>query len=645
MKIPGKKMTGCWWVGVFLGAWISIGGLCAATPVRTPAGRVTGGFQAPVFDEKGDLKTQFEGQGFRPLQDGRYLITQFTLKTFKGRNEVDLIAEARECFFKQTENLASSPGALKVRQSSGRFQLDGTGFEWRQSLGQLIVSNQVHAIIRDGGTNQTGSVASDFDVTSDRLEYVSKDTQTLAIFRGNVHAIQKDRIDLKCGVLSVRMGARNTGFEEILATGAVEVLVMEGEAKYEATGEKALFSPGTPPASTDRVVIEGGAGWRARGYEGSGDQLTLISSSGPKSPRVAQPNQVSFEVQGNAKLRVPPGALSDSAASTNKLKAMEIASRSYNYTGNQVLFTGDVRAVSEGEWALKSGMLEVLSAAATNRLDRIVATGAVKISLMGKGNEGEISGERAELEASGGVLKVTGSPEWKLQEFNGSGDSVRIFTRSKEPDIEVTGRSRLSLPGTGLASGGLIPTFHPQARTEPAALPQADPIRVESAGLRMSGREARFQGPVVVRNSAGEMSSQTLVAGLDATGKRLEKLLAEGDVRVRQAGDEVESQRLEAVFSSKTNQLERLTADGQVRFIAKQGERVTRGQGEKLVLDALHHEVVLEGHPGISLESGILLECDDRIHWDLVTRKIRAKNYRISGTGDALKAARTPGAK
>jgi hypothetical protein len=136
---------------------VVIGFLLAAALVAqskgpAPAGKVTGGFNVPYF-ENNQLKGQFEGDTAKPLPGGLIRVEKFRLTTFTGARVVELMAKADECIFDRANVVAFSPSRLRVERPDGRFFLEGNGFEWKQKDSHLFVSNQVYTVLKVDSTN------------------------------------------------------------------------------------------------------------------------------------------------------------------------------------------------------------------------------------------------------------------------------------------------------------------------------------------------------------------------------------------------------------------------------------------------------------------------------------------------------------
>src|SRR3990172_3056390 len=73
------------------------------------------------------VKWRLRGAEAQPQADGRFLIRQASLETFRESGERDLLVEAPECTFDSTSREAYSGGRLRVQTGEGRFEIEGGG--------------------------------------------------------------------------------------------------------------------------------------------------------------------------------------------------------------------------------------------------------------------------------------------------------------------------------------------------------------------------------------------------------------------------------------------------------------------------------------------------------------------------------------
>jgi hypothetical protein len=94
------------------------------------------------------IKTSLEGEKAEPQSGGHILLTEAKLKTFATNGVLEMQAHAPQCIFDTMQRTVSSTGALQIQMVNGRFLVEGKGF-LMQTNGNLILSNQVHTVIRN----------------------------------------------------------------------------------------------------------------------------------------------------------------------------------------------------------------------------------------------------------------------------------------------------------------------------------------------------------------------------------------------------------------------------------------------------------------------------------------------------------------
>jgi len=96
------------------------------------------------------MKSLLQGEEAQPLGEGRVLIKQLRLETFREDGTGEFILLARDCLYDSKTRSATSPGPLQMKTVDGRFFTEGKGFLWQENESRLTISNQVHTIIRPG---------------------------------------------------------------------------------------------------------------------------------------------------------------------------------------------------------------------------------------------------------------------------------------------------------------------------------------------------------------------------------------------------------------------------------------------------------------------------------------------------------------
>jgi len=95
------------------------------------------------------IKSRMSGAQAQPEAGGMLLINQLKLETFSANGELQITAEAPSCLYDPVQDVARSPGPLRVRTGDGKFRVEGEGFLWRQSDSFLMISNRVETVIKD----------------------------------------------------------------------------------------------------------------------------------------------------------------------------------------------------------------------------------------------------------------------------------------------------------------------------------------------------------------------------------------------------------------------------------------------------------------------------------------------------------------
>ena len=94
------------------------------------------------------IKTSLEGEQAEPQPGGFVLLTEARLKSFTTNGVLEMQAHAPKCTFDTMQRTVSSTGLLHVQMANDRFSTVGQGF-LLQTNGNLILSNQVHTVIRN----------------------------------------------------------------------------------------------------------------------------------------------------------------------------------------------------------------------------------------------------------------------------------------------------------------------------------------------------------------------------------------------------------------------------------------------------------------------------------------------------------------
>jgi len=149
--------------------------LPAASRTNSADGEIRGWSLA--YHKDGELKAKLYGASARPLPNGAREIRELKVETYRD-GELQATLTTPLCQYRQGDDIVdstntftiqlaenrgrlegegfhflmgakevSSPGPFSANSSGGRLQLRGVGFHFRLEAGQMIVSNQVQALL------------------------------------------------------------------------------------------------------------------------------------------------------------------------------------------------------------------------------------------------------------------------------------------------------------------------------------------------------------------------------------------------------------------------------------------------------------------------------------------------------------------
>jgi hypothetical protein len=108
-------------------------------------------FSLPEYHDppyQSQLKSLLQGAEAMPQGEGRILIRQLTVETFREDGVAEFVMRADDCLYDPQQHRASSAGPLEMETADGRFSTRGEGFLWRERDSILTISNRVHTVIR-----------------------------------------------------------------------------------------------------------------------------------------------------------------------------------------------------------------------------------------------------------------------------------------------------------------------------------------------------------------------------------------------------------------------------------------------------------------------------------------------------------------
>ena len=99
------------------------------------------------------MKSRLSGAEAQPLAGGLLAIKQLKLETFGPNGKPEIVVNAPECVYDQSNGTASSAGPLQVQYQEGKIRVEGEGFLWRQDDSFLTISNHVSTVVKFGSEN------------------------------------------------------------------------------------------------------------------------------------------------------------------------------------------------------------------------------------------------------------------------------------------------------------------------------------------------------------------------------------------------------------------------------------------------------------------------------------------------------------
>jgi len=105
----------------------------------------------PPNDQK--VKVKLSGAEATPLPGGLLDVKQLRIESFNVAGKLEMVVQAPQCTYAVMGGVASSSGHLELQTGDGKFHTEGDGFLWRQNESLLIISNNVHTVIKSGILN------------------------------------------------------------------------------------------------------------------------------------------------------------------------------------------------------------------------------------------------------------------------------------------------------------------------------------------------------------------------------------------------------------------------------------------------------------------------------------------------------------
>lgn len=576
------------------------------------------GFKAPARypakpGQPERVQSMIFGDSATPRLDGRIIIDGLRIELYPNRDRppTNLIAKAAQCVFDRNTETAFSSNRLQVASGDGRLTIEGTGFLWRQTNASLIISNEVHTLIRDEPP---------VNVVAQHFEYDGFSRR--AIYREQVKAWDP-QMEITSDLLELKVPEPGQPLESIVARQNVVMIGKQDNSR--ATGEQAEYM-----ASTNQQIIEltGHPTWQQGLRQGQAERIRF--------DRLSR----AYHAEGNTYTRLPgsdmeqPGALLPSVTATTNAPAntnqfVEIVADVSDIQTNGAVFRGHVRVKETqavGPPAYLAGeVLTLKFGSPEGKLESL----AMQESVMIEQGESQITAAAMLYAKTNGVAEFTGNPAWKMGPREGSAQVIRFLLGQEPRVLQARDQARMKLPlDTNSFALGLSPSIptnsvvSPVATNLPAATLELAPklvdtpptsntnrfLIIESDGYDLQPGLVTFQGqPRLTEFQNGTPHStlrcNELTSQLSVPGNRLEAIEADGQVCFEQGTPGVTNgpatyQKLTAehMVLSNTNEL----SNGIV-LIARQDVALHYGDflatGRRLVYSGNTETVELTGEP------------------------------------------------
>jgi len=127
----------------------------ADSPQKLPLGHATDFTSSQYFEppHEQQVKMKLSGAEARPLPGGLQDIRDLKIETFDVTGKAGMIVRAPQCNYSLFDGVADSAGSFELESGDGKLRIEGVGFLWRQNGNSLIISNQVHTVIKGESLN------------------------------------------------------------------------------------------------------------------------------------------------------------------------------------------------------------------------------------------------------------------------------------------------------------------------------------------------------------------------------------------------------------------------------------------------------------------------------------------------------------
>lgn len=528
--------------------------LCVvAVLAQAPPGARISNFEAPTSDTAGKHSV-VKGANAEPVGKGVYKITAPHVDNFGARGVLESTIDAKECFFDPSGSQdVWSDKEFTLKRVDGQMFLKGVGFRWTSRTSQLVVSNNVEALIqRRAVASETAGAGSSnaVRITAQSLRY---DTD-LVTFSGNVRAIDSNG-EVQARVVKVRLDEKN----DLLEIEAIDdVLIAQKERQIEARGARAVYN-----RISGLLRLTEKTRWKMGDRFGESESLILDRTNN------------TLRAENNVKMSLPSSLVTtnlpgeSARSSTNRLNisadAFDYAPTNVTTLGPIAIFNGNVHAV-DPQAALDCELL-TLFFDATNRLVRAVADRDVQIAR----GDGWIKGTRAVFEKD--EITIPNNPTWRLRDNTGAAELLVFNPRTRE--VRAVKKVRMEIPVSGATN--LLLSANGTTNTAP---PTSSMLIVTADYFTNRNNIATFSDNVRASETRGQIDANKIEVHLNSTN-RVERVVAEGDVIIIEEKTRAIGQRADY---DVTAGLIRLT--GNPKVIGEEATAIAK----EFVIDLINHK-------------------------------------------------------
>ena len=528
--------------------------LCVvAVLAQAPPGARISNFEAPTSDTAGKHSV-VKGANAEPVGKGVYKITAPHVDNFGARGVLESTIDAKECFFDPSGSQdVWSDKEFTLKRVDGQMFLKGVGFRWTSRTSQLVVSNNVEALIqRRAVASATAGAGSSnaVRITSQSLRY---DTD-MVTFSGDVRAIDSNG-EVQARVVKVRLDEKN----DLLEIEAIDdVLITQKEKDIEARGARAVYN-----RISGLLRLTEKTRWKMGDRFGESELLILDRTNN------------TLRAENNVKMSLPSSLVAtnlpgeSARSSTNRLNisadAFDYAPTNVTTLGPIVIFNGNVHAV-DPQAGLDCELL-TLFFDATNRLVRAVADRDVQIAR----GDGWIKGTRAVFEKD--EITIPNNPTWRLRDNTGAAELLVFNPRTRE--VRAVKKVRMEIPVSGATN--LLLSASGTTNTAP---PTSSMLIVTADYFTNRNNIATFSDNVRASETRGQIDANKIEVHLNSTN-RVERVVAEGDVIIIEEKTRAIGQRADY---DVTAGLIRLT--GNPKVIGEDATAIAK----EFVIDLINHK-------------------------------------------------------